>query len=91
METIETAPKKSRRPKKSELSHLSEVLQLMKDSGVQKFRYKDVEVEFEVNVRPIQIPITLDDEAERLKKIENLQETLKEDVDEELKDLLWST
>lgn len=74
---------------KSELTKLSELLALMKDSGVQKFKYKDVEVEFEITPNMLKAAtVSLDDETERTATI---REALKAQVTEDEADLLWST
>lgn len=81
---------KPKRKVKSELEHLSDVIDLMKQSGVHKFKYKEVEVEFDIQLggNSRSIPDNIDDETERLNAI---RKAFKDEINEDDANLLWST
>lgn len=82
---------KTKRKVKSELEHLSDVIELMKQSGVLKFKYKDVEVEFDIQLGgggAKSMPTNVDDETERLN---SLRRAIKDEMNEEDTNLMWSS
>jgi hypothetical protein len=76
--------------KPTDLSTIKELVQFMREAGVHSFETADVKVEFAMNASSSRapIPVTVDDEAERMKE---LRELLAEAQKDEAANLAWST
>ncbi len=75
--------------KKSELEKISDIVALMRDSGVHSFKYKDLQVEFERNVGELPASIPMEDLAKM--RIPQPGKSPAELFREETEDLLWSS
>ncbi len=82
-----------KKPRKSDtLKPVTDLLNLMKSYNVRKFKVGDVEVEFNPVMEELNLdPISYDETDTRERTIDAAKKSLKEQTEEEMTDLLWST